>query len=143
MFKISLIKVYVNYKNSSPHLLIALVHLFSRIVSSTFYSLYIGCILRCLTAKVIDGKAMAKEIKNEIKAEVSEIVASGRRPPHLSVVLVGENPASKTYVKNKTKAAEYTGWYLIDLLICYVNFKKNTIILYCMSLHFNYMYFVV
>ena len=77
---------------------------------------------------MIDGKAMAKEIKNEIKAEVSEIVASGRRPPHLSVVLVGENPASKTYVKNKTKAAEYTGWYLLDLLMVkyVVNFKKTT-----------------
>lgn len=52
---------------------------------------------------------MAKQIKDEVKAEVSSLVASGHRPPHLSVVIMGDDPASKTYVKNKTKAAEYTG----------------------------------
>ncbi|XP_053392925.1 bifunctional methylenetetrahydrofolate dehydrogenase/cyclohydrolase, mitochondrial-like [Mercenaria mercenaria] len=63
---------------------------------------------RCLTAKIIDGKKMAQTIKDEVKEEVAKITATGKRPPHLSVILVGENPASKTYVKNKFKAAEYT-----------------------------------
>ncbi|XP_052765129.1 bifunctional methylenetetrahydrofolate dehydrogenase/cyclohydrolase, mitochondrial-like isoform X1 [Mya arenaria] len=64
---------------------------------------------RCLTAKIINGTAMSKEIKEEVKAEVEELKAAGKRPPHLSVILVGANPASQTYVKNKFKAADYTG----------------------------------
>ena len=68
---------------------------------------------RCLTAKLIDGKAMAKEIKDEVKAEVDQLVASGRRPPCLTAVQVGADPASKTYINNKFKAATYTGICLL------------------------------
>lgn len=64
---------------------------------------------RCLTAKIIDGKRMAQTIKDEVKQEVNQIVARGRRQPHLTVILVGDDAASKTYIKNKFKAAEYTG----------------------------------
>lgn len=53
--------------------------------------------------------ALAKEIKDEIKTEIDQIVADGKRRPKLMVVRVGEDPASKTYVKNKIKACEYTG----------------------------------
>ncbi len=60
-------------------------------------------------AKIIDGVAMAKDIKNEVKGEVDEMVAAGLRPPHLTAVIVGDDPASHTYVKNKMKAATYTG----------------------------------
>lgn len=52
---------------------------------------------------------MAQTIKDELKAELDELVAAGKRRPHLSVLQVGENPASKTYIKNKFKAAEYIG----------------------------------
>ncbi|KAK2160793.1 hypothetical protein LSH36_127g16047 [Paralvinella palmiformis] len=51
---------------------------------------------------------MAKEIKNEIRAEVEQMVAAGRRAPHLTAVMVGDDPASNTYVRNKMRAAEYT-----------------------------------
>jgi methylenetetrahydrofolate dehydrogenase (NADP+)/methenyltetrahydrofolate cyclohydrolase len=46
---------------------------------------------------------------DEIKIEIDQIVADGKRRPKLMVVRVGEDPASKTYVKNKIKACEYTG----------------------------------
>ena len=65
--------------------------------------------LRLSAAKLIDGKAIAKEIRDEVKAEVDQIKASGRRPPQLTVVLVGSDPASVVYVKNKIKACHYTG----------------------------------
>ncbi|CAG2211137.1 MTHFD2 [Mytilus edulis] len=60
-------------------------------------------------AKIINGVALAKEIKDEVKKEIDEVVASGKRRPKLIVIRVGEDPASKTYVKNKIKACEYTG----------------------------------
>ena len=60
-------------------------------------------------ARLIDGKAMAKDIKSEVKAEVDEMVAAGKRPPHLTAIIVGDDPASHTYVRNKMKACEETG----------------------------------
>ena len=50
---------------------------------------------------LLDGKALAEEIKAEIKAEVEDFVLSGKRAPHLVAVLIGEDPASKSYVGNK------------------------------------------
>jgi 5,10-methylene-tetrahydrofolate dehydrogenase/methenyl tetrahydrofolate cyclohydrolase len=62
-----------------------------------------------LRAKIIDGKLMAQVVFNEVRSEVEAWVASGRRRPHLVAVLVGNDPASAIYVRNKMKAAEYTG----------------------------------
>lgn len=59
-------------------------------------------------AKIIDGKAVAAACRDKIKAEVAELTAQGHRPG-LAVVIVGEDPASKTYVKNKKKACEELG----------------------------------
>uniref|UniRef100_A0A2K6E9I4 Methenyltetrahydrofolate cyclohydrolase n=1 Tax=Macaca nemestrina TaxID=9545 RepID=A0A2K6E9I4_MACNE len=56
-------------------------------------------------AVVISGRKLAQEIKQEVRQEVEEWVASGNKRPHLSVILVGENPASHSYVLNKTRAA--------------------------------------
>lgn len=60
-------------------------------------------------AQIIDGKAIAAAIKDEVKAEVEGIVAAGGRKPCLCVIIVGENPASQVYVRNKVKSAEYVG----------------------------------
>lgn len=56
--------------------------------------------------KLIDGKAIALNIQNEIKQSISKI--SGR-PPSLAVILVGEHPASQIYIKRKTKACRDAG----------------------------------
>ncbi|XP_075235654.1 NAD-dependent methylenetetrahydrofolate dehydrogenase isoform X2 [Lycorma delicatula] len=60
-------------------------------------------------AKIIDGKIIANEILLELKFETEKWVALGNRPPQLTAVLVGEDPASTTYVKNKMKAAKEVG----------------------------------
>lgn len=52
---------------------------------------------------------MAKEIKDEVRAEVDDWVSAGNRRPKLTAVIVGDDPASQTYVKNKMSAAKYTG----------------------------------
>lgn len=59
-------------------------------------------------ADIIDGKRISLEIKDEVKARVSELSGEGI-VPCLAVILVGEDPASRVYVRNKKKACEYVG----------------------------------
>jgi methylenetetrahydrofolate dehydrogenase (NADP+)/methenyltetrahydrofolate cyclohydrolase len=70
-----------------------------------------------MTARIIDGKARAERAIEEIKAQISARVAAGREPPGLAVVLVGENPASQVYVRNKRRTTEAVGMksYSYDL----------------------------
>lgn len=60
--------------------------------------------------KLIDGKATAAVIKQEIAKEVEAITAEGKRPPHLAAILVGHDGGSETYVKNKVLACEACGF---------------------------------
>ncbi len=59
--------------------------------------------------KIIDGKEIARQIKLEIAAEVASIIDKGMDSPHLAAVLVGNDPASETYVRNKEKACKEVG----------------------------------
>ena len=60
--------------------------------------------------QLIDGKAIATQIKNEIAAEVNEILANGGKRPHLAAILVGHDGGSETYVASKVKACEECGF---------------------------------
>lgn len=62
-----------------------------------------------MSARIIDGVAIAAEVRAEVAAGVGAFVAAGHRAPHLSVVLVGDDPASHTYVRNKGAAAVEVG----------------------------------
>ena len=61
-----------------------------------------------MAAKIIDGKAIALQMQDEMKSDVEELVAKGVTP-RLDVVLVGEDPASQVYVRNKGLACERIG----------------------------------
>ena len=61
--------------------------------------------------KIIDGKKISADIKEEIKVEVERITENGQRAPGLAVVIVGENPASKVYVNSKVKTCGALGIY--------------------------------
>ena len=63
-----------------------------------------------MSAQLLDGKAIAADLREQIKAQVASRVAAGRRPPGLVVVLVGDNPASQVYVRNKQNACEQVGF---------------------------------
>ncbi len=63
-----------------------------------------------MTANIIDGKAIAAEVRQGIQEKVAARVAAGGRRPGLAVVLVGENPASEIYVRNKHRACEEVGF---------------------------------
>lgn len=70
-----------------------------------------------MVAQLIDGKAIAQQVRNEVAVEVAEMVAAGLPHPGLATVLVGDNPASKVYVSSKQKACgeagiESFGYYL-------------------------------
>jgi methylenetetrahydrofolate dehydrogenase (NADP+)/methenyltetrahydrofolate cyclohydrolase len=66
-----------------------------------------------MTAKIIDGKAIAQALRDDIKAQVSALRAAGRRAPGLAVVIVGEDPASQIYVRNKHLATEAAGMHSV------------------------------
>jgi methylenetetrahydrofolate dehydrogenase (NADP+)/methenyltetrahydrofolate cyclohydrolase len=73
------------------------------------YGSFIDLMGKCMTAQLIDGKSIAAELKLKIKAKIEEQAQSRNRPPGLAVVLVGEDPASQIYVRNKREACEQVG----------------------------------
>jgi len=62
-----------------------------------------------MTARILDGKALAAKVTDEVRAGVAARVAAGGRVPGLAVVLVGENAASQVYVRNKRRTTEAVG----------------------------------
>ena len=62
-----------------------------------------------MTATLIDGKAIAQQVRSEVRAEVEEWTAGGHHPPGLATILVGDDPASAVYVANKQKACVEVG----------------------------------
>ena len=64
-----------------------------------------------MSAAIIDGKAIAQRIRDEIRDTVSRQVAAGQRPPGLAVILVGDNHASRVYVGHKRRACEEVGFH--------------------------------
>lgn len=66
------------------------------------------------TARILDGKRIAEDLLDNLKARVAIRVDAGKSPPGLAVVLVGQDPASAVYVRNKRRAAEKVGIRAID-----------------------------
>jgi methylenetetrahydrofolate dehydrogenase (NADP+) / methenyltetrahydrofolate cyclohydrolase len=60
-------------------------------------------------ARLIDGKAIAQSLKQQVRVAIDALVAAGGRRPGLAVVLVGNNPASEVYVRNKRRSCEEAG----------------------------------
>lgn len=63
-----------------------------------------------MAAKIIDGKTIAQQVRNEVAEQVKQRLDAGKRAPGLAVVLVGENPASQIYVASKRRACEEVGF---------------------------------
>jgi len=70
-----------------------------------------------MSARIIDGRAISKEIRERVREEVAGLVQSGLRPPALAVVLVGKDPASQVYVRNKKRACHRLGITSIEHLL--------------------------
>lgn len=63
---------------------------------------------------VVDGKALSQQIRGELAEEVRKLAEAGRRPPCLAVVLVGDNPASASYIKGKRRACARVGMESVE-----------------------------
>ena len=63
-----------------------------------------------MSARTLDGQALARTLQEEIRPEVAAFAAQHGRPPGLGIVLVGDNPASEVYVRNKLKAGSEIGF---------------------------------
>ena len=61
------------------------------------------------TARILDGAAIANQIREELRSDVAAFTARAGRPPGLGIVLVGDDPASHLYVNAKLKSAAETG----------------------------------
>lgn len=62
-----------------------------------------------MSATIIDGKELSASLKDEMKVQIAQLEAKYGRKPCLSVIIVGEDPASQSYVRGKIKAAAYVG----------------------------------
>jgi len=81
--------------------------------------------------QLIDGKAIAAQIKNEIASEVEQIMRQGGKRPHLAAVLVGHDGGSETYVAHKVKACEEVGFK--STLVRYENDATEEELLACVA----------
>ncbi len=64
-----------------------------------------------MSAQILDGKAIAADIRSQVQQDVQARLAAGKPAPGLAVLLVGENPASQVYVRNKQNACEEVGFH--------------------------------
>jgi methylenetetrahydrofolate dehydrogenase (NADP+) / methenyltetrahydrofolate cyclohydrolase len=62
-----------------------------------------------MSARLLDGRRLATQVKTDVKRSVESMVEKGLRRPGLAAILVGQNPASQIYIKNKRKACEDSG----------------------------------
>jgi methylenetetrahydrofolate dehydrogenase (NADP+)/methenyltetrahydrofolate cyclohydrolase len=60
--------------------------------------------------QLIDGKGLSTQIKEEIKIDVDALIAAGKKRPHLAAVLIGDDPASRAYVRGKVRSCEQVGF---------------------------------
>ena len=75
---------------------------------------------------IIEGKTLSLEIKNKVKNEILELKEKENKVPKLAVILVGNNPASIIYIRNKIKACEYVG--IKSIVINYDDIEENELI---------------
>ena len=61
-------------------------------------------------SKILDGKLLSKQIKDELKFQVDNLIKSGKKAPHLAAIIVGNDGASLTYVSSKVKSCKKIGY---------------------------------
>lgn len=98
----------------------------SKIEKVPFYFLFLAVLLICVCcfsslepteAKVIDGKKIAEDIRGELREQIKEwMTKANQRAPQLTAVIVGEDAASHTYVKNKMKVRFFFGEKIQSIL---------------------------
>ena len=70
-----------------------------------------------IQTEVLDGLALANEVRGELGESIAQLVAAGNRAPCLAVVLVGDDPASRSYIKGKQRACARIGMESLEHLL--------------------------
>ena len=70
-----------------------------------------------IETEVLDGLGLANQIRAGLADEINKLVAEGHRPPSLAVVLVGDDPASRSYIKGKQRACNRIGMESVEHLL--------------------------
>src|SRR3990167_6417447 len=68
-----------------------------------------------MSAQLVDGKKIAEILRSKVQQSVLQRIARGKRRPGLAVIIVGQNPASLVYVKNKRMACEQVGFHSLHI----------------------------
>jgi methylenetetrahydrofolate dehydrogenase (NADP+)/methenyltetrahydrofolate cyclohydrolase len=68
-------------------------------------------------AQILDGKTIATNVRQQVAADIARRIAMGKRPPALAVVLVGDDPASAIYVRNKHRDAKAVGMRSVEVML--------------------------
>ena len=76
---------------------------------------------------IIDGKSISAKRKDELKIKIEKMKKAGKRIPQLTVILVGNNQASQTYVRNKERGCAYVGM-LSDIILKDENISEDELI---------------
>lgn len=79
-------------------------------MESLFFGYFGFFLIKSLSMAILDGRALAKAIRQELAEQVSLLASAQKRAPHLAAVLVGEDPASQAYVRNKVRSCEKVGF---------------------------------
>ena len=82
-----------------------------------------------IETEVLDGLALANEIRGELGEAIAKLVAEGKRPPCLAVVLVGDDPASRSYIKGKQRACTRIGMDSVEPLLAASTSEKELLAL--------------
>lgn len=82
-----------------------------------------------MNSKILDGKQLSINLLNEIKSKVDLLNAKGKRPPALAVILVGDDPASRIYVRNKKNACNKVGINSIEFILSEETTQKELVAL--------------
>lgn len=76
-------------------------------------------------AKIIDGKEVSAQVKEQVKEEAAQLKAATGLQVGLAVVIVGNNPASRVYVNNKKKACEAVGFQSFEYAWMRIPHRRN------------------
>jgi methylenetetrahydrofolate dehydrogenase (NADP+)/methenyltetrahydrofolate cyclohydrolase len=90
-----------------------LLHFFcyTSVTTAIFYQILLHLTQECpMSMQLIDGKEIARHIRQQLLEQVTQLTSSGQRPPHLVAVLVGNDGGSRTYVAHKMKACQEVGF---------------------------------
>lgn len=103
------VKINLNFCRQISYLFIYFLRFFSFALCYIIIVIYVVIVNISMVAKILDGKGLAQKIQSGLEDEIRKQIPQKNRKPGLAVLMVGDNPASAVYVRNKEKACQKIG----------------------------------